>query len=181
MKITYTPNPQMTKVELSEEEKQTLWFKLKIEEFEEYMYDAHFHLQPNKWYDLEKAKSAVDADYWMSEDDDTPSKMDTRVDAMLEYYTSALQESHMGDCTCFPCSCLKCHAEQKLGIDTMQGVGKHMGHCIYGVFKQEHIHTCLDAIKYLQSVKEPSATTTATLNWLIQYNNDHFSEPTMNA
>lgn len=48
---------------------------------------------------------------------------------------TALSETHVGDCTCVPCSCTKCHAEHYLGIDTMPGLGKHLAYKVDHAFR----------------------------------------------
>ena len=51
MKITYNKNPLFTTVELDENEKKELWYKIKIKEMEELLFSAHFYLE-EKYFDL---------------------------------------------------------------------------------------------------------------------------------
>jgi hypothetical protein len=61
----------------------------------------------------------------------TPESEDDRDDALrwLELesarYEQWLSESHGGDCTCVPATCIKCYVEMLLGISTITGLGKH--------------------------------------------------------
>lgn len=43
----------------------------------------------------------------------------------LSSFKDALSDTHGGDCTCVPCSCIKCHAEDIAEVDTLPGLGKH--------------------------------------------------------
>ena len=63
MKITYNKNPLLTTVELDENEKKELWYKIKIKEMEEILFSAHFYLE-EKYFDLERAKDDLDPDYY---------------------------------------------------------------------------------------------------------------------
>ena len=56
MKITYNKNPLLTTVELDENEKKELWYKIKIKEMVEILFSAHFYLE-EKYYNLQKAKN----------------------------------------------------------------------------------------------------------------------------
>ena len=129
MKITYNKNPLFTTVELDENEKKELWYKIKIQEMEEILFSAHFYLE-EKYFDLKRAKDDLDPDYYCNEEDNKKSKLDERCDMLLETFLSELQSNHIGDCTCVACSCMKCHAEGLLGIDTIKGLGKHTAHKI---------------------------------------------------
>lgn len=43
--------------------------------------------------------------------------------------------THMGDCTCIPMTCNKCLAESLIGVDTLEGLGKHEGNYLSEIFK----------------------------------------------
>ena len=138
MKITYTPNPLRTTVELDEHEKKELWYKIKIKELEEIVGMAALYVSENpKWFDLEKARKELNNDYIYAESDDAKSGIDKEADRMMGYYLEALQEEHIGDCTCVPCSCIKCHAEDMLGISTTKGLHKHAAHKIQNAFSRK--------------------------------------------
>jgi hypothetical protein len=150
MKITYTPNPLRTIVELDEHEQEIFKLKIKISELEEAMGSASLYLDPkNAGWIMNKSprrpdghtleslieevrKDYLDMDYFYT--DETPSGIDKRVQELFEHYIEELKGSHIGDCTCFAMSCSKCHAESKLGIDTIKGLGKHPGHKIQSAF-----------------------------------------------
>lgn len=129
MKITYTPNPLRTIVELDEHEIEVLRLKLKLEQYEDMMFGAHWDLTRDEKYlaglpkpktveqSRQEAIDALDPKHWCT---DEPSKVDKRVEELLQHYLEELRGSHLGDCTAFPMSCSKCHAESVLGIDTLK-------------------------------------------------------------
>lgn len=192
MNIIYNKNPLRSTIELDEMEKKLLWHKIKINEMEEMLFSAHFHLQKDKHFDLEKAKEAVDPDYYCT---DEQSKLDKRCDMLLEHFIEELNSFHAGDCTCVPCSCSKCHAESLLGIDTIKGLGKHSAYKIDGAFGKDNEKSIDEAIEVLVNYKTPikgagwekftqeqfeqhiprwRAEAKAAADWLINYKKEHF-------
>jgi hypothetical protein len=147
MKITYKQNPLATTIELDEREKKELWNKIKIKELEEILVGASMYLrEDDKWFDLQKARDEIDLSYIFSDELDENgknirSKIDKCCDEMLGYYIEALMETHSGDCTCFPCSCIKCHAEDLLEINTTKGLGKHSSRKILYAFNDKDNHS----------------------------------------
>lgn len=220
MKITYTPNPLRTIVELDEHEQEIFKLKLKISELEEAMGSASVYLDPKNasWvmnktprrpdgHTLETLieevrKDYLDMDYFYT--DKEPSGLDERVNELFEHYIQELQGSHLGDCTCFAMSCSKCHAESKLGIDTLNGLGKHPGHRIQSAFSYKEgdvwkERTLDEAIVLLDNFNpNPPADTSAwdkvggfwshvprwkaenkqAFDWLIAYRDQHFPKDT---
>lgn len=142
MKITYTPNPLNTIVELDEHEIELFRLKLKIEQYEEMIFSAHWGLTRTAEYlaglprpktveqAREEAIKELEPEYWC----DDGNKLDKRVDELLKHYLEELRLPHLGDCTCFAMSCSKCHAESLFGIDTIKGLGKHQAHKVQGAF-----------------------------------------------
>ena len=132
MKITYTPNPLATKVELDDFEKEMFKLKLKIKEMEDDMFSAHFRLQEGtKHFDLDEARRELDPTYFLAEPNEG---INQRVNMLFDCFIGDLAGSHLGDCTCFPMSCDKCIAEDILGIDTLKGLGKHEAYKISAAF-----------------------------------------------
>lgn len=128
MRIEYHQNPLRTKVFLDEKDKEIFRLKIEQEVLFEALYSVHYHLSKTETPDVERAKSEaslVDTGY---------SKY---VDELLEAYTQDLLHNHIGDCTCVPCSCSKCHAEYILGIDTIESLGKHLAYKIDSAFSCE--------------------------------------------
>lgn len=132
MKITYTPNPLNTIIELDEHEQKELWYKIKVNEMEEMLSMAE-HYVTEKYLNLDEAREQLDSSYYFA-DDSGKSKLDERCDTLLEHFLQELKSNHIGDCTCIACSCSKCHAESILGIDTIPGLSKYTGHNIRNAF-----------------------------------------------
>lgn len=201
MKITYNKNPLYTTIDLDEKEKKELWYKIKISEMEELLSSAAFALE-EKYFDLEEAKRAVNTDYYYPENDNEQPNLDKRCDMLLAHYLEALKSYHVGDCTCVPCSCEKCHAEAFLGIDTTKGLGKHSANKINGAFGKDNTRTIDEAIEslstfvinpenytgeawkkmggYEQHVPRWKAEQEAAHAWLITYKNEHFQDEISN-
>ena len=134
MKIIHTPNPLRQFVQLEEWEKKEFWYKLKVEELRDQLFEAHFYLGKD-YYDLDRVREAVDPKFYLEEKKGDTVPIDKRVDEMFKYYMNDLEgNTHMGDCTCQPCSCSKCHAESTLGIDTIPGLRTHEANKISGAF-----------------------------------------------
>ena len=132
MKFVYYDNPLRTRVYLDDHEKAEFKLKLQIEELEDRLHSVYYHLIcndplkvlecPNPHMNgkshLDLAKEEVDGEYI--------KEIKDRVEEMYDYYIADLENGyHIGDCTCFPASCSKCHAEYLLGIDTIKGLGSH--------------------------------------------------------
>jgi|ERR1017187_6059995 hypothetical protein len=141
MKITYQPNPLNTIVELDEYDIEILRLKLIIEDLDERIYGANFRLEPGERFNPEEAIKELDVD----------SLEEIDVSKNLQWMIEELKSSHCGDCTCVPCSCLKCHAEHLLGIDTIPKLGKHSAHKIEGAFGNNR--NIDEAIEYLVNYK----------------------------
>lgn len=143
MKMTKKPNPLSTVVELDEHEKQLLWYKLKLEWMDDTMFSAYFELTSRLKDEpglpalsmaeaVSEAVKHLDPDYWCGDEGKTP--LDKRMDEMLQFNLDELQSTHSGDCTAFPASCGKCHAERLLGISTLPKASKGVNHSIYNAF-----------------------------------------------
>lgn len=181
MKITWNKNPLCTVIELDEFEKKELWYKIKIKEMEDLMYDAYFTLAHHEWHNANISKSKprsheetmneaikeLNPEYWLNEENGK-TKLDERVDTLLRYYIDALQEKHAGDCTCSPCSCLKCHAENLIDVRTIKGIKKTQAYRIAAAFGQNNERTMDEALRYLHNVPDMEA-----YNWLLNYRQAH--------
>jgi hypothetical protein len=135
MKITYKDNPLESTIELDESEQRELWLKIKIQELE-YLLECAYFESNKEDFDISCIRKEVDMDYWESTAVGQKSKIDLRVDEIFNYHLDDLTSSHAGDCTCYPCSCCKCHAERLLGIDTIKGLSKHKASYILSAFKE---------------------------------------------
>jgi hypothetical protein len=185
MKITYTPNPLETKVELEDHEKELLRLKIKIEIYEDMLFDAHYVLKhsihdrgPLKAVTLDEAVAEaikqLNPDKWCT---DETSPVDAHVEKLLRHYLEELKSSHHGDCTSFPASCSKCLAEEKLGINTLGAYpGKSILHSIFVAFnyrdgEELKQRDMAGALEWLLTNGRTEAHA-----WLLNYRNTHFPE-----
>jgi len=86
-------------------------------------------------------------------------------------FVTALRDAHIGDCTCVPCSCLKCHAEGYLGIDTIPGLANYLAYKVNVAFGRDNERSLDEAIVALepQSSLWDSAEIRQAQEWLIGY------------
>jgi hypothetical protein len=127
VKIVHEPNPLESRVEIDEDDRRILRLKLIIEDCQDRLGTAAFGLDEGR-LDLDGVREAVAWDTWAGE------AFDARIEERLRLVEQELAGIHVGDCTCQPCSCSKCWAESLLGIDTIEGLGKHQGHKISSAF-----------------------------------------------
>lgn len=206
MKITCTPNPLNTIIELDDHEKEVFKLKLRIEAYEDMLFSAHWSLTRSAEYlaglprpkTIEEARAAaieeLDPEYWCAEN----NKLDARVEELLQHYIEELKSNHVGDCTCCPASCSKCHAESMIGINTIKGLGKHSAHKIESVFSrwnpetQQHDRPEVSLVQALEKLRtfQPKATwegweahaerwakeANAAYEWLKAYQEQHFPD-----
>lgn len=128
MKIIWNENPLQTSVILDEYDHEVFKLKLYIDQLENHLVGCHFYLSDGEFFNLEKAKEEAAVDF---------DNIKLKVDQNFDYLVKELEfGTHMGDCTCVPCSCEKCHAEDLLGINTIEGLGKHSAYKIDSLFHE---------------------------------------------
>jgi hypothetical protein len=130
MKINWNPNPLATTVDVDDNDKKRILLYIQSERYENILCGLDLWLDGEIDKDtpitIEEIRTKVSR--WSQICDmETDHKF---VQEMVE----ELQRVHVGDCTCFAMSCIKCHAEAALGIDTIKGLGKHQAHKIMGAF-----------------------------------------------
>ncbi len=202
MNILWNPNPLCSVIELDVSDKRWLRERLKVEDLLERIGEAHFDLDPvnQKWsnenikrepYPLtsegfaNRAKGALDYEYLLGEKDYEGRKYEEYIDQRLVWAFEAIAGPHSGDCTCNPCSCVKCQTEEILGTHTIAGLGKHEASKIDGQFSSGA--TLDEAIENLRNYK-PTATKEwmephlarwteegrRAFEWLSKYKTEHF-------
>jgi hypothetical protein len=136
MEIIWYKNPLATVIKIDDQDRELMRAKIENDTLWGYVYHAQFRANPKlDRYDKDEAiKQLVSIDH---------DRVDKRVDEMLEFYTADLEGVHIGDCTCVPCSCTKCYAEYMLGVDTIEGLGKHEASSISSAFEK---HGDIDAV-----------------------------------
>ena len=134
MKIIWAENPLNTRVELDERDLLLLKEKLKSEYLENRLVSVNFELDTkllsrNEHKTPEEhittALRVLDIDYLLNDTKHNNKSFDEWLDESVVFYVQSLLDPHCGDCTCVPCSCLKCHVEDMFGINTIKGLGKH--------------------------------------------------------
>ena len=204
MKIIWNPNPLLTVVELNEADKQLLWHRVKINELEERISQAHFDLDPEmrEWRQsigkgrspeewITEAQRSLDYSYVCGDTKYDGSSFDEYITYVTNEYIQELSRAHCGDCTCVACSCLKCHIETLLGIDTIKGLHKHEASFISGAFmpKNGATPTLEQAIAYLKDyqpqnvqewglphVERWKQEAQRAYQWLVAYQQEHFEK-----
>lgn len=148
MKIILKDNPLNSVIELTEEEKQIFWYKIKVKDLENRLFNTHYYLTENDSFNLEHAKKCCNPEQYCT---DEKSPVDQETDRMLEIYLNELSSFHQGDCTAEPFSCMKCHAEEILGIYTTKDLDKYSADFISQAFSYKENTTIDEAISYLEN------------------------------
>jgi len=148
MNIVWNPNPLATVVSLDEHDKALLWHRVKIAHLEEAIMGAHFDLDPEhqQWCRtslkdrgsmidfVADARRHIDYPYLCGDEEREGETFNKYVSKMTDELVSELASHHCGDCTCVASSCLKCHAEKLVGVNTIAGLGRHEASAIRGAF-----------------------------------------------
>lgn len=134
--VELTHNPLNAKITISESAKRELILTKALEDImENYVHSAKFHLE-EKYYDVEYAKTTLDCILkpWFEEcDKGSDSITMWKAVTSAQYIIEDFEEGHDGDCTAFPSSCVRCHAEGLIGIDTLP-VSKSIGSRLWKLY-----------------------------------------------
>jgi len=104
MKVEYDENPLKSRVILDERDMIMLRNSIMVDELEDKLYDICRLGGPISYTE------ALDSVY-------------EKVERVVQYYLQALGgEIHCGDCTKVPSSCVKCHAEDAVGVNTLTDI-----------------------------------------------------------
>jgi len=130
MKIHWNENPLRSTVEIDDSDKEQILLYIQNEYYMDILCELDLWLEQKIKKDdeptLEKVHEKIRG--WGEICNMTVDHEEVKA------YEDYLQMSHGGDCTCFPGACVKCHAEDALGISTIEGLGKHSAHKIMGSF-----------------------------------------------
>jgi hypothetical protein len=197
MNIIWNQNPLATVITLDDRDRKLLRAKLEADDLLSRVVGARMELEPEsrEWIgklwrerhgrDRTLDDSVQEALSRLTLDDEAWSK---ELDEYAVAHEAELRKPHNGDCTCVPCSCMKCRAEGLLDLDTIKGLGKHEAHYIQSAFMGSS--TLDGAIKWLAAHKpavdagwegpylERWAQEARTAHqWLVQYRTDRWSGP----
>ena len=191
MKIHWNENPLKTEVEVNDNDRERILLYVQNEHYSEILCGLDLWLKGKirhgELISIEKIRNAVSG--WGE-----ICNMTTESEYVTEY-VDQLKYAHVGDCTCLPTSCMKCMAEEALGIDTIAGLGKHSAHKIqnaFGGFGDLPSRSIDEAIEILQTkpeYKKPDnwpdsvgyekhisrweAERKSALDWLVNYKKKH--------
>lgn len=137
MKIIYTENPLYIKVFLTDAEKRLLFWNYAYSRADDSIWMLRSDLEPivdGEGYNMEKVKKHYNRDYLerlvinplrtvydsLKNISDNMTVLEYKESTITDFI-DALQDRHAGDCCRIPSPCLKCWAEDILGIDTLTG------------------------------------------------------------
>jgi len=127
MNIIWNQNPLTTVVELNDSDREMLVRYIQNERYSDILADIEMGIADGKITSLDEVHKQ--AKKW-------EEICELNIDSdMVKTFEEELKQGHIGDCTCVPCSCLKCHAEHALGICTIAGLGNHEASKINGAFE----------------------------------------------
>lgn len=136
MKVTYTPNPLRSIVELDGNDRYRLKQGIENDLLYSLTVRAQLYLREGK---IDRAIEILDA----------IEKVEEATEREATEDVSALRGSHCGDCICVPCTCTKCQAERHLDINTLDGLNKHMAYKIAAAFGENGDRTIEQALESL--------------------------------
>jgi hypothetical protein len=148
MKINWNPNPFLTSIELNDDDKNHLLASIQNEEYAELLCRISRKLKDDEYKNQDEI--ATDVKKWQD-----ICNMDQESDE-FKRYIFYLDDTHIGDCTCFAATCFRCLAEEMLGIDTKEKCYKHEFNVVMNAFYpklNEHPRTIDEAILQLEKEK----------------------------
>lgn len=148
MNIIWKENPLRSIVEVDERDIERIRVAARSSELYDFIFLAQMYtVEGSKHYKPEKALKLIqEFDY---------KDIEKNINEEVERYIQDLKDIHIGDCTCVPCTCNKCLAEDAIGINTIEGLGKHAANYISSAFYQEgaeykSIDQALEYLKYYE-------------------------------
>lgn len=145
MKINWHPNPLKTTIETDERDAHMVLYYLQQNDYADLLCGLDMMLKDGKMASIGEVHKEVKK--W---GDICNMDIDSE---QVRYYIDALNTEHFGDCTCVPCSCIRCHAEEALGISTIEGCGKHSLYKIRDAFGKNGDATIDEALVALETPK----------------------------
>jgi hypothetical protein len=189
MKINWHENPLRSTVEIDDQVRNMILLGIQNDEYTDLLYDIQCGLKSDTLFNnadellvLQEKSSRWEEICNITVDSD-------RVYSLI----AGLSESHAGDCVCFSCSCIKCCAEEILGVNTIMGLGGHQANQIMGAFSggdtpidqailklatdREYTKTPLwdkwTQEEYDKLVVRWKSEQKSALEWLIKYKKEH--------
>jgi hypothetical protein len=164
MRIIWATNPLETRVELNESDRLLLHERLKTEYLENKIVavslelDLKRHTESTLENRIAAALQTLDVNYSLDGIKRKNKTLNQWLSERVVEYEKSLLDKHFGDCTCLPCSCLKCHAEYMLNIDTIDGLDKHSAYKIDAAFKgNASINEAIERLASYQPIYNPAS------------------------
>lgn len=163
MKIIWKENPLRSIIELNEDEKQTLKYKITIEELKSVILRASRYIENNSIEDAKKVLQIIDGKERNSIHYFYGSEFDNHIQKNLDQYLEYLKQDHFGDCIRVPCPCSKCTVEDMVGFSTVSDLKNYQMSFINMAFNPTEENDWKDtrnideAIEYLKNY-EPTNT-----------------------
>lgn len=123
----YNQNPLATEVHLDDRAVELLKEKILVSMLEEIVSGSFYALTHDGFFEARNRLQEY------AYDDEPESEFRKQLTYRLEESVQALKDIHHGDCVAAPTSCMKCHAEELLGIDTLpenhtKNIGSQLNH-----------------------------------------------------
>ena len=142
MKIIWNQNPLCTVVELNDNDREVLVRYVQNEYYSDILANIEMGISDGKITSLDEV-------YMQAKKWEEICNLNADCE-MVKTFEEELKNEHIGDCTCVPCSCLKCHAEYAIGVNTLKGLGNHEASAIQSAFGDSNEKTLEEAIEFLQ-------------------------------
>ena len=139
MKISWNPNPFFSTLELDDRDEQLLLVAYQNEEYAQLLIELDWGFTGK--YGSRELFTSLDQPAKIIEKWQSICNLEVSSPEIQRYIAFA-GDMHMGDCICVPCTCVRCLAEEMLGVSTLEGLGKHLAHKVYGAFGTQ---TCINA------------------------------------
>jgi hypothetical protein len=148
--IVYTENPLAQKILIDEKEREILRLKIRVEDLEDKLCSISNILDSKKSEYEKLTESRQECNIFDSADKE--KEYNAFIEKRLQEYDRELTREHGGDCTSIPCSCMKCHAENFLGVDSLGEISNSSAYRILDAFNERsgNCKTCEEAIIYLK-------------------------------
>lgn len=143
MVFFYKENPLETEIILDGNELKLLKTKIELDYFQDLNIEIQVRIINNE--------EVLSNDHNLFPDWDIDQEYKEYINKTYNLYIKELRESHKGDCTCLPITCIKCMAESLLDISTIDDLNRYIGYEIIQVFREDDINTCKEAIEYFKT------------------------------
>lgn len=159
MKIHWNQNPFKTKIEIDSRDLELLLRRHQSEKYADILCDLDLRLQGTIG-----GEALTDPKNILEKISRWRAICNLSVDSKeIQNYVEWLDDGHCGDCVCLPCSCARCEVEDMLGVNTLEGLGKHEALKVLRAF--EEFETIDETINSLERLLEQPFTSNKPDSW----------------